>query len=58
MDTPLDLSQIVKTFLQEHADYRNNTNSPYRSQTLLDDRHQRYCLPSFPRSAWVTVTHP
>ena len=44
MDTQLDLSQIVKTLLQEHADYRNSTNSPYRSQTLFDDRHQHYCL--------------
>ena len=44
MDTQPDLSQLVKTLLQEHADYRNSANSPYRSQTLFDDRHQRHSL--------------
>ena len=44
MDTELDLIQIVKDLLQEHADYRNSASSPYRSQVLCDDRQQHYIL--------------
>ena len=43
MDTQLTIN-IVQQLLQDHADYRNSANSPYRAQTLFDDRHHRYAL--------------
>jgi hypothetical protein len=44
MDTPLNYRTIIQAVLQEHADYRNSANSPYRSRLLVDEARDSYAL--------------
>jgi len=47
MDTQLDLILAIKSLLQEHANQRNQANSPYCSHVFFDDQQQRYGLIDF-----------
>jgi|JI8StandDraft_2_1071088.scaffolds.fasta_scaffold09709_3 hypothetical protein len=44
MDTLLNYRAIIQSVLQEHADYRNSANSPYRSRILVDETRDSYAL--------------
>lgn len=44
MDTRLRYQQIIKTILQEHANYRNTIPDGYHSQLLFDDERGGYLV--------------
>ena len=44
MDTPLRYQQIIKTILQEHANFRNTIPDGYHSQLLFDDDRGGYLV--------------
>ena len=44
MDTRLKYQEIIKTILQEHANYRNTIPDGYHSQLLFDDERGGYLV--------------
>jgi hypothetical protein len=44
MDTRLKYPNIIKSVLQNHADYRNNLPDGYTSQVLFDDERGQYLV--------------
>lgn len=44
MDTRLKYQDILKSVLQDHADYRANLLDAYTSQVLFDDEHGQYLV--------------
>ena len=44
MDTRLNYQNIIKTVLQNHADYRANLPDGYTSQVLFDDKRGQYLI--------------
>ncbi|MEG4501364.1 XisI protein [Microcoleus sp. F10-C6] len=44
MDTRLRYQQIIKTILQEHANFRNTIPDGYHSQLLFDDERGGYLV--------------
>jgi XisI protein len=44
MDTRLKYQEIIKTILQEHANFRNTIPDGYQSQLLFDDERGGYLV--------------